>query len=233
MPSIMLETSPQVANGASASLSTEGFALGRINLNVSSVVVGVTVLIEQSHDGTTWTQAYTSGILTGTSSLDVIVPDLTGHLRVRWTLASGASATLGASADLARSYASTDDLHRYGTPSAGLGGISLSDQGEALVVASALADGFLRGKYTLPLVSWQGDLTRAVCHIAQYDLLCTRGMSPVGDSYAILLHLYESAMSWLSDVSKGRVIIGCTDSAIVQPDTVARHYCVSSPVRGW
>lgn len=132
-------------------------------------------------------------------------------------------------------YATTTDLARLGIAAAALSGVSSTIQEAALDAASVVADGYLRSRYTVPLASWGDDLTRAVCAIAAWDVLCTRGFDPTKGGDAAIEARAIEARGWLKDVSAGRVILsgGNTDP------TASRHARASAPrvssdrTRGW
>lgn len=101
-------------------------------------------------------------------------------------------------------YATAADLARLALPARALTGILLADQDAALDAASALADGYLAARYTLPLLAWGDDLRRTVSLIAAYDLMTRRGYSPEGGDEQLRLR-YEDGMKWLEQVSKGTI----------------------------
>ncbi len=130
-------------------------------------------------------------------------------------------------------YATRTDLDAMGYPSATLAGVSTTIQDAALDAASSLVDGYLVRRFTLPLSAWGDDLRRAVVHIAAWDLLCRRGFRPGDGADEAVRMRYEDAMSWLKDVSAGRVEPqGVTDAS----PAVAESFgvvVVSHPRRGW
>lgn len=126
-------------------------------------------------------------------------------------------------------YATRDDLARLGLPQAVISAIPLTDQDAALEAASDLADSYLRARYTLPLLSWQDDLRRAVCHIAAYDLLVRRGFNPTGADEQVRLR-YEDAIRWLERVAQGLLSPDIVDSSV---DDLAGPVGYTRPRRGW
>ena len=132
-------------------------------------------------------------------------------------------------------YATTTDLARLGIASAALTGMATPTQEAALEAASVLADGYLRGRYTLPLTAWGEDLTRAVCAIAAWDLLCARGFDPNRSGDAAIEARAATATSWLKDVAAGRVRLSGGNTT----PTATRHARASGPrvssdrTRGW
>lgn len=111
---------------------------------------------------------------------------------------------------MAASYASPSDLTKYGLPAEAFTGVTAVEQ-DALDAASALAESFIKKRYTTPLTAWGLDLRRAVCHIASYDLLCTRGFNPQRGADQVILKRHDDAMNWLRDVARG--IVELADAA--------------------
>lgn len=155
------------------------------------------------------------------------------------------------------SYATPGDLVVHGGVPDALTDIPVPDQQAALDSASTVADGYLRSRFTLPLIPsgtaplWPVDLVSAVCRIAYYTLLSARGFNPEQGSDSNIRSRYNDAMAWLKDVAKGNVTPMVTDSSVngalggpfvVQPvlsDTVTNPdgsaaIVVSAPsARGW
>lgn len=104
-------------------------------------------------------------------------------------------------------YATTTDLARFGLPSAVLAGIASGTQEAALEAASDVADSYLRSRYTLPLTGYGDDLKRAVCGIAAWDLLTTRGYDPNNGNDVAVEARHDKAVAWLKDISAGRAAV--------------------------
>lgn len=111
------------------------------------------------------------------------------------------------------SYATLQDLYVHGLPGAALSGMLESEQQAALDAASTLADGYLRNKFTLPVITPSLDLVMAVCQIAAWNLLRRRGFNPEGAIDATVRQGYEDAVSWLKRVSDGTTTPMLTDSS--------------------
>lgn len=133
-------------------------------------------------------------------------------------------------------YATTTDLARFGLPSGALTGVSSTTQEAALDAASALADSYLRSRYTVPLTSYGVDLTQQVCALAAETLLTTRGFDPSRANGDAIVLRADNARAWLRDVSAGRASVsgGNTTAAATQ---IARASSApstaSSSERGW
>jgi len=127
-------------------------------------------------------------------------------------------------------YATTTDLTRLGLPAVALEGISSDDQQAALDAASSTADGYLASRFRLPLTAWGEDLTRAVCQIAAYDLMVTRGMAPGSGEAELLGDRSRGALAWLRDVADGRVTPVVTETS---PAVLGGARVESNTPRGW
>lgn len=151
-------------------------------------------------------------------------------------------------------YASTDDLFALGAPEAAFEGLSAPDLESGLSAACDFVDSYLSGRFTLPLVVWGGDMRRAVCIIAAYDVITGRGYNTqnVGGDSDQLKERYDSIIQWLRDIARGDVTPVVTDSStggggggggggsgdsaayVVAPRLVGGEYVVGPPVpRGW
>ena len=75
----------------------------------------------------------------------------------------------------------------------------------ALKDASALIDGYLRGRYALPVKKVPDDLIRAATIIARYDL----AKSGVSEPTEQMEKDYQAVLKWLSDIQKGMVVLDC------------------------
>lgn len=134
-------------------------------------------------------------------------------------------------------YASTDDLEDFGLPGDWITAVPEEAQLRAIARASALADGYLSARYTLPLTSWGEDLRGAVVDIATY-YLCTSnvGYNPAQSSTdQSIAERYSAATMWLRDVGSGKANpSGVVDStAVTDPATSDVLTVASDAPRGW
>jgi phage gp36-like protein len=81
---------------------------------------------------------------------------------------------------------------------------------QALADASAEIDGYLAGRYTLPLTTVPAILTRTCCDVARY-FLQTQEAGPQVKAR------YEAATKWLMAVARGDIVLGI-DAAGETPD---------------
>jgi len=83
----------------------------------------------------------------------------------------------------------------------------------AIAWASSLANGYLRKRYTLPLISWGDDLRQQVAALATWQLMRKRGFQPGSGADESVVMAKEDAMRWLRDVSLGHAELdGAVDS---------------------
>lgn len=136
-------------------------------------------------------------------------------------------------------YASASDFFGPGgAPPTIVGSLSLADVNDALTKASALMDGFFRGRFPLPFASVGAEVSLWCVQIARYLFLQERGMSPVTGSDERVVKDYESALEWLDKVQRRvffpSVTIDSTAAAIpvVTPDTYVQPMVTSSSMVG-
>lgn len=124
-------------------------------------------------------------------------------------------------------YATLQDLFQLGAPESAFRGQSNQDWSftdaeleAGLEAASGHVDSFLADRFTLPLLVPGTAIKRAVCIVAAYDLLTSRGYNPAnqGDDSSQLDKRYKSVEDWLEKVAKGEVKPVVTDSSTPGPD---------------
>lgn len=111
------------------------------------------------------------------------------------------------------SYASAIDLTTYGLPSTAIGNLTPTQVSAALTEASSRVDSFLRGRFALPLVAWETDITQATCAIAAYNLLSIRGYNPGSGADVNIRDRYLDTLRWLSQVQKNMAHPNITPAA--------------------
>jgi phage gp36-like protein len=136
------------------------------------------------------------------------------------------------------SYATSEEFDTHGINPAGLpAGITNEQKAGAIVAASTLADGYLCGRFTMPLTAWGVDLTQAVCKIAVCDLMAAQvGFNPDEDQGKFLMGRRAEAVRWLEQVSRGAVTpMGITDSrpSSTPGGAAPSARAFSLPSRGW
>jgi len=110
-------------------------------------------------------------------------------------------------------YCSQDDLiKRFGegelvdlTDESSTGAVDASKVTQAITDASASIDGYLAGRYQLPLANVPAVLNRLAADIARYFLYDNGASEQVQKRY-------DDAITFLMAVSKGNVALGLSDS---------------------
>lgn len=132
------------------------------------------------------------------------------------------------------SYGTPADLQRHAIPASSLASVSSQEQQVALDAQSAIADGYLSGRYLLPLTAWGLDLTFYVCQLTEFAICTTRGIAAETESYEILRDKRDAAVKWLEGVRDGNINpAGIVDSATppTADDFGAGLY--TETARGW
>lgn len=108
--------------------------------------------------------------------------------------------------------------------------IPTATQDAALEARSRWADSYLAAHWDVPLTTWSTDLTYAVSALAAYDLLISRGFSPLGVD-AVLKERADQAQAWLDKVAEGTVVPALLGGP--EYDVYDGAIVISNPSRGW
>lgn len=108
------------------------------------------------------------------------------------------------------------------TDEAGTGEIDAAAVAVALVDADAEINGYLAGRYTLPLTQTSPELVRLACDITRYKLYDARATE-------LVKARYDDAIAKLRDVARGVASLGIDESS--QPVASAGAVKVSAPDR--
>lgn len=131
------------------------------------------------------------------------------------------------------SYVLVSEIGRYGGNVDAIASIAASDQQAALDAASGVADSYMRGRYRLPLLTWDDPaLKKAIVAIAFYDMLSTRGFNPQSGSDRNVADRNVDAIAWLVRVQKQEAHPNVTPAADQSPGYDAPRV-LSTPKRGW
>jgi phage gp36-like protein len=133
-------------------------------------------------------------------------------------------------------YASILQLEAIGISAAAISKIQAPAKNAALLTASTMINGYLRGAFTLPLIAWGADLTRACAIIAAYDLLSAKGFNPEqGSGDENVRKRFEDILAWLKLVAAGTVVpYGIEDSTPgILPSTFGGARVISAESRGY
>jgi phage gp36-like protein len=129
-------------------------------------------------------------------------------------------------------YATPYRLSQLGVGAKALTDVPTSAQEEALETASRFVDGYLDGAgYAVPIdPANSGDaVARAVCIVAAYDLMTTRGYSPSQHDEHIRMR-YLDILAWLDKVAEGNIGAGVTDP---NQATIRVPEVFTDTIRGW
>jgi phage gp36-like protein len=135
-------------------------------------------------------------------------------------------------------YCEPEDIGRYGVNAEAIEDLSLDAQIKpAIQAASDEIDSYLRGQYTLPLLSWGSDLTAAAAVISAWNILRVRGIRPGENPEDSALYLeYKHKIAWLKGIADDSIHPEVTDSssgAAVGVSTAALPIISSNEQRGW
>lgn len=221
------------ADGVSPSVEITGARYAaRLLVWLANVSGEVSVSIETSCDGLEWRALGEPIAADETLSLSTTIGGVERFLRVAWQAEPGTSARLTVTGEAHQSYATLQDLVRFGIPDHALAGVPDSERVEQLLAASAFADGPLHAAgFILPLVSWGDDLREAVASIAAAGCLVHRGFSPEG-SDGVIIERGEARRKWLDGVGDGGRISPATKGT-PPPVVAAGGVVISKPRRGW
>lgn len=116
------------------------------------------------------------------------------------------------------SYATVTDLTSYGISAvavANLDPVTLQKQCDA---ASGIADGYLAGRYNMPLLTpFPQDLVLYVSWIAAFLTMSVRGYNPDAAADTLILDKYEKAINWFEGVQRQRIHPNVIQSPVAAP----------------
>jgi len=133
---------------------------------------------------------------------------------------------------MASQYAQIADLQNYGLIPEAMQAQANAQLTAQLIAASTVADTYLRGRYNLPLLSYDVDLTMYVCWIAAYLFMSTRGYNPEGGADSIYRDRYDDAVAWLKGVERQAIHPNVQPSPTGDP-TYTFPQVQSDPPRGF
>lgn len=123
-------------------------------------------------------------------------------------------------------YATIEDLDTYGIPSAALSSLTRAKLQKILDGAGALANTYLGDKYQLPLTGEVDvSITMAVCWIASWMALCTRGFNPDNPGDVVVRTSYEDGIKLLTRAANGqaRMDVKQTNPESLQPNVLTNE----------
>lgn len=130
-------------------------------------------------------------------------------------------------------YATRADLTSFGgANAAAIQDFDDATVNAALTAASITADGYMRGRYSLPLTQWDDGIKMFTCYIAGYNLICQRGFDPGRGADANWRMRYEDAIRWFEGVQRQAIHPLVTESPVASP-RYQFPQVQSRPPRGW
>jgi phage gp36-like protein len=131
-------------------------------------------------------------------------------------------------------YATLQNVYDLVLSQAAMGNVTSAQQQAILDAENDAADGYLRGRYQLPLIAWGSDLRLAVARRAGWEILSLRGFNPEAGADIVVRQRYEDATRWLEGVQRGAIHPNVTPSADPTPGTAyAQPQAYSRVARGW
>ena len=208
--------------------------LAALGLPSAALASTTTVLGSVTHTGPGTGTATPSGTPAGSWSVvvQVVAPGAVGVATFRYSTDAGSTwsstATTAASVVLG---ATGISVAFVGTFVAGDTYAFTATQAAqaALNAACDEADGYLRVRYTLPLLAWGGDLRAHVCALAAETILTARGFNPDAQGDPAVQARAGRARSWLRDVANGVTHPSFSESS---PEVLA-PVASSDTSRGW
>ncbi len=191
--------------------SGEGSVVDVGSRTVGEVVLSVTaasgtgarleVEVQTSDSATEGWRTVGSDVVVGawTTKREITAAELSRYVRLIWTITGTTPSFTFSSSGVAHSvYAKPKDL---GLPKEVLDSVEEAKVWREILVASTDADAYLAERYELPLVSWDGILSRNVGFIAAFRLMCTEiGFNPNGVD-GFFEKNFDNALKWLKMVS--------------------------------
>lgn len=102
----------------------------------------------------------------------------------------------------------------------------------AILSASRFADSLIGTRYPGPLETWPESLTNAVCKIAAFEYMATRGYQPEGPDEIILIRRNQ-AVDWLKMIGRGQAVLVGVGAKAPTPAAPTAARVSSDEQRGW
>lgn len=106
---------------------------------------------------------------------------------------------------MATTYITTTELAYLGVPTELTANLASAAVTANLEAASALADSYLKQRYTLPLATYGSDLKLVVAALASCNMLVVRGYDPNNPADQAIKLRCDWAKDWLEMVAKGKL----------------------------
>jgi len=138
-------------------------------------------------------------------------------------------------------YCDPTDLPKY-LPQTALDTTTAPQQLQACIDASEIADSYMRGRYTLPLLAWGADVRMYTAFVACYLLMAGRGFNSAAGSDRLISERYYQAIGnpsvpgtgWFPGIQRQAIHPDVTPSLAVGQDPGHDIPSVTSnQPRGW
>jgi hypothetical protein len=138
-------------------------------------------------------------------------------------------------------YCDPTDLPKY-LPQTALDTTTPAAQLQACIDASELADSYMRGRYTLPLLAWGADVRMHTAWIACYLLMSGRGYNAGAGADQNMLRRYHASVGdpmvpgsgWFPGIQRQAIHPDVTPTVSPVNDPITGQPQVfTSPQRGW
>lgn len=122
----------------------------------------------------------------------------------------------------------TTDFDKWALPA--VAGVDSTVKTAACSSGSAIAESYLRSRYSLPLASWGDDVREQACALAARAALTTTGFNPEEPSAAAVIQRARDAERWFRGVAAGEIT---PDVAETAGSDVPFAIALSEDSRGW
>jgi phage gp36-like protein len=168
----------------------------------------VRLIVEHSASGTgDWLELGAVDI-EQTDEYDLSVADSRRFVRARWEFTPGTgtpSITLGVAGEAHQLYCGPRDLGSFGITRAVINDLLTPHaQADGCITASDEADGYLGGRYTLPMLAWDKTLSAQVARMAVKYGFDVCGWQPDGPNDVIMGN-HSAALKWLMRLQDGKL----------------------------
>ncbi len=130
-------------------------------------------------------------------------------------------------------YITRAELEAFGgLPARVVGQITSPVLSNKLDAATAMADGYLRIQYAVPMTAPSMDLKIRVAHVAAYMIMGELGFNPEVNPDQIVVKNYDDALRWFEQVAAGRVALVSTADGTPDVNDYGPEVETDDP-RGW
>lgn len=129
-------------------------------------------------------------------------------------------------------YVTPAQLTLYGLNPNAISKVSEAEKLAACTAASSTADSYFRGRYPLPFLTFDVDITMRVAHVAIWLLLSNRGRNPESGYDDQIDERYKEALAWFGCVQRQAAHPNVTTN---QPNSPKYSFpaVITQCTRGW